>query len=91
VSGEHVEEPCLALTFLGFCLAICEVEPFIGIPKGKDEGEMHWIAKDWDLDQPFFEVIKKRKMGNSCDTKVRSIRSSTISTVRSRRNSAQGA
>ena len=56
MSGEHVEE--LALTFLGFYLAICEVEPFIGIPKGKDEGEMHWIAKDWDLDQPFFEVIK---------------------------------
>eukprot|EP00434_Breviolum_minutum_P007151 symbB.v1.2.006312.t1/scaffold354.1/size221495/7 len=23
-----------------------KVEPFIGIPKGKDEGEMHWIAKE---------------------------------------------
>ena len=53
--------PCFALTcgrlnrtFLGFCLAICEVEPFIGIPKGKDEGEMQWIAKDWDLDHTFF-------------------------------------
>ncbi len=34
-------------------LAICEVEPFIGIPKGKDEGEMQWIAKDWGLDQTF--------------------------------------
>lgn len=55
----HVEEP----TFLGFCLAICEVEPFIGIPKGKDEGEMHWIAKDWDLDQRFFEVIKTAQDG----------------------------
>lgn len=52
MSGEHVEE--LALTFLGFCLAICEVEPFIGIPKGKDEGEMHWIAKDWDRDGNLF-------------------------------------